>query len=80
MWEDGLEISLMLSSELESFDKLLDRLEPSKDGIMSTKRILPKKDLKCSLFLMFILNKIRVGACELIEIIVEEINLSESLV
>ena len=61
----------MLRCQFERTDKLPNRLEPSKDRILSSEGMLPEEDLECSLLLVFLGLEVSEGAGELVEIVEE---------
>lgn len=74
MREDGFEVVFMLLGELEVFDKVFDGFESSEDGVVSAKGVLPEEDFEGGLLLMFVLDEVGVGAGELVEVVVEEVD------
>lgn len=77
VWEDGPEVVFMFFGELEGFDELLDGFESGKNGVVSIEGVLSEEDLEGSLFFMFVLEEVGVGAGELVEVIVEEVDFSD---
>lgn len=65
----------MFGGDLKIVDKLPDSLQPSKDGVLSSKRIFPKEDLKGGLILMLAILEVWIWAGELVKIIEEKIDL-----
>jgi hypothetical protein len=77
--EDGFEVFFVFRGELEGLDELLDGLESGEDGIMAIEGVLSEEDFEGGLFFVFVLDEVGVGTGELIEIVVEEVNLSDDL-
>ncbi len=68
----------MFFGELEGFKELLDGFEPGEDGVVAVKGVLSEKDFKGGLFLVLVLEEVRVGTSELVEVVVEEVNFSDN--
>lgn len=77
VWEDGLEVVLMFFGEFEGFEEVFDGFETGEDGIVSIEGVFPEEDFEGGLFLVFVLDEVGVGASELVEIVVEEIDFSD---
>jgi hypothetical protein len=77
--EDGFEVFFVFRGELEALDELLDGLESGEDGIMAIEGVFSEEDFEGGLFFVFVLYEVGVGTGELIEIVVEEVNLSDDL-
>lgn len=65
----------MLVGDLKGVDKLPDSLQSSKDGVLPSKGILPKEDLKGGLILMLTILEVWIWAGKLVKIIEEKIDL-----
>ncbi len=66
--ESCSQILLLPWSKLKIGEKFIDCSNPTKHNILASKRILPKKNLKCGLLLMLITDKIGIRARKLIQI------------
>lgn len=64
----------MFFGDFERVEEFPDSLQPSEDGVLPAKRMLPEEDLECGLILVLVGLEVCEGAGELIEVVVEDVN------
>ena len=69
----------MFFCDCERVNKFTDCFESGEYGVLPAKRMLSEEDFKGGFIFVFIGLEIAEGACELVKVIVEDINLIERL-
>ena len=80
MRKDASQICLMFLCESEISNEVLNWLKTGKYDVLAFEGILSEEYFEAGNFFMFVLNKVRVWAGELIKIVTKKINFSNGLV
>lgn len=64
----------MVLRNLETLDEGKGFLDPSKDGVLSLKRMLAEETLKASILVVFPAQEVRIARRELVKVCVERVD------
>ena len=70
----------MLLGNLEGVEEMPDGLQSCEDGVLSCEGILPEEDFESSMVFMLAVLEVGIGACELVKVIEEDVDLALELV